>query len=199
MKQLIFTILLGIITYPCQSQEINNIGIGTNDYSDFEFLKEIIGDKKIICLGEEDHWFGEYFQLKNKLIQFLIDELDFSVVVFESSGRNSILTELSELELSERVDLTMNRYWKTRSIYELMSVLKENKKLTQIGVDMISSDETVDAYINEIQKILFPIDSELFEEFKTAIKEIANGQYQFQAKNKHIDKSQGESLSLIHI
>ncbi|MFK7980059.1 MAG: hypothetical protein AB8G86_08765, partial [Saprospiraceae bacterium] len=150
MKRTIIFILIGIMPFLCQSQEIDNLSSFNNDYSEFSFLKEIIGDKRIVCLGEEDHWYGEYFQLKNKLIKYLVNELGFKVLVFESSGKNSVVTVLNDLELSQRVKLTLNKYWQTESVYELINFIKEKEVISQIGVDVISFDETDSIYINEI-------------------------------------------------
>lgn len=172
-------------------QEINNLDYKTNNYEDLAFLKEIIGSKRIVCLGEEDHWYGEYFQLKNRVIKYLIDELDFKIIVFEASGKNSFITEVEDLTISQKVNLTLNRYWTTKSVYDLMEFIAERKEVTQIGVDIISFDETDSIYINTLKEIIFPIDSTLFNQYKYIDKKISEAQNKFQAKNKSLSSVEG--------
>ena len=52
---------------------------------DLEPLKELIGDARIVQLGENTHRDGECFAAKARLIRFLHEEMGFEVLAFESS------------------------------------------------------------------------------------------------------------------
>ncbi len=55
-----------------------------DDFSDLQPLKEIIGDSRIVQLGEQSHGDGTCFQTKIRLIRFLHEEMGFDVLAFES-------------------------------------------------------------------------------------------------------------------
>lgn len=59
--------------------------LDSDDFSDLEGLRELIGDARIVQLGESSHGVEEYSQIKSRLIRFLHEEMDFDVLVFESS------------------------------------------------------------------------------------------------------------------
>lgn len=55
------------------------------DYSDLEFLKEMIGDAKIVSLGEGTHGTKEFFKMKHRITKFLTEEMGFSVFAIEAN------------------------------------------------------------------------------------------------------------------
>jgi len=54
------------------------------DFSDLMALKEIIGDSRVVLLGEQSHGGGSTYSAKVRLIKFLHQEMDFEVMAFES-------------------------------------------------------------------------------------------------------------------
>ncbi|HSR43254.1 MAG TPA: hypothetical protein VLL48_13795, partial [Longimicrobiales bacterium] len=55
------------------------------DPSDLAFLQDVIGDRRIVQLGESGHGVAEFNRAKVGLIKFLHREMGFDVVAFESS------------------------------------------------------------------------------------------------------------------
>ncbi|MEM9897538.1 MAG: erythromycin esterase family protein [Bacteroidota bacterium] len=55
-------------------------------FSDLQFLKEILQDKRIVQLGESSHGVREFNYSKVRLIKFLHQEMNFNVIAFESSA-----------------------------------------------------------------------------------------------------------------
>jgi erythromycin esterase len=64
--------------------QLRSISPIDDNFSDLEPLKQIIGDKRIIMLGEESHGDGNTFLAKIRLIKFLHQEMGFDVLAFES-------------------------------------------------------------------------------------------------------------------
>ncbi len=62
----------------------NSIDPTDTDFADLQSLKELIGDAKIVQLGEQSHGDGACFQTKIRLIKFLHQEMGFDVLAFES-------------------------------------------------------------------------------------------------------------------
>ena len=64
--------------------EINSVDPDNEDFSDLEPLRQVIGDAKIVMLGEAIHGDGTTFLAKSRLIKFLHREMGFDVLAFES-------------------------------------------------------------------------------------------------------------------
>jgi erythromycin esterase len=56
----------------------------SDDYSDLQFLKEKIGSRRLVQLGESGHGVAEFNDIKVRLIKFLHQEMGFEVIAFES-------------------------------------------------------------------------------------------------------------------
>ena len=54
------------------------------DDSDLEMLREIVGEARVVCLGESAHWVSEFGRLRDRLTRFLVREMGFSAFVLES-------------------------------------------------------------------------------------------------------------------
>ncbi|MGD2093071.1 MAG: erythromycin esterase family protein, partial [Candidatus Aminicenantes bacterium] len=56
-----------------------------NDHSDLQPLKEIIGNRSIVALGEGTHGTSEFFKMKHRITKFLAEEMGFTVFAIEAS------------------------------------------------------------------------------------------------------------------
>ena len=54
-------------------------------FEDFESLKGLIGDARIVGLGENTHGSSEIFKLKHRLVEFLVTELGFTILSIEAN------------------------------------------------------------------------------------------------------------------
>ena len=59
--------------------------VPTDDNADLTFLKEMVGDARIVALGEATHGTSEFFTIKHRLVQFLAEELGFTIFSIEAS------------------------------------------------------------------------------------------------------------------
>ena len=59
--------------------------LASDDFSDLEFLRPLLREKRIVQLGESAHGVAEYNWLKVRLVKFLHRSLGFDVIAFESS------------------------------------------------------------------------------------------------------------------
>lgn len=55
-----------------------------DDNSDLEVLREVVGEARVVCLGESAHFVSEFCRLRDRLTRFLVQELGFSAFVLES-------------------------------------------------------------------------------------------------------------------
>src|SRR5207244_140401 len=54
-------------------------------FSDMEPLKSIVGDARIVSLGEATHGTREFFQLKHRMLEFLATEMGFTIFSIEAN------------------------------------------------------------------------------------------------------------------
>lgn len=55
-----------------------------DDFSDLEGLKEVVGDARVVAIGESAHRVHESYQLRHRLLRFLVAEMGFGAYVLES-------------------------------------------------------------------------------------------------------------------
>ncbi|SWY63317.1 Uncharacterised protein [Klebsiella pneumoniae] len=46
-----------------------------DNYDDFKPLRKIIGDTRVVALGENSHFIKEFFLLRHTLLRFFIEDL----------------------------------------------------------------------------------------------------------------------------
>lgn len=54
------------------------------DVSDLEPVRKIIGDARVVSIGESAHGIREFYDLKHRLLRYLVSELGFTAFVMES-------------------------------------------------------------------------------------------------------------------
>ena len=138
--------------------------VPSDSYEDLLPLKEMIGDARIVSLGEATHGTKEFFQMKHRLAQFLVEEMDFNVFAIEASWVNSqavnqyIQTGGGTAE--EAVGNMGFWTWNTQEVVEMVSWMRqyneeaERDELLQFaGVDPQLHESAVDqviAYLDEV-------------------------------------------------
>jgi len=54
-------------------------------FADMQPLKKMIGDARIVSLGEATHGSREFFQLKHRMLEFLATEMGFTIFSIEAN------------------------------------------------------------------------------------------------------------------
>jgi erythromycin esterase len=66
----------------------------SDDLTDLEPLRELIGDARIVGLGEQTHGTREFTTMKHRIIRFLVQEMGFTGVALEASLGGGLLADL---------------------------------------------------------------------------------------------------------
>lgn len=66
-------------TYPLRTLDPDD-----EDFSDLAPLRDIVGDARVVAIGESTHKVHEFYQLRHRLTRFLVTELGFTAMVMES-------------------------------------------------------------------------------------------------------------------
>lgn len=67
-----------------QAIPVASVDPANRDFSDLQALRDVIGDSRVVMLGEQSHGDGTVFLAKTRLIEFLHQEMGFDVLAFES-------------------------------------------------------------------------------------------------------------------
>lgn len=132
----------------------------SDDFSDLIFLNEFLANKQYVFLGESSHYIKEFNELKFRLIRFLVQELDFDVVVFESNIWDCYqLKFLRDHCTSEEIlNQTIYGVWHTTNVNNLISYITENN-IEFAGFDIKPSAFKYDYFFEK--KILSSIDTNI--------------------------------------
>jgi erythromycin esterase-like protein len=114
-------------------------------FEDLQPLKKVIGDARIVSLGEATHGTREFFQLKHRLLEFLATEMGFSIFSIEASMPESY--RVNDFVLTGEGDparLLKGMYfwtWNTEEVLDMILWIREfnqsgRGKLEFTGFDM---------------------------------------------------------------
>ena len=98
------------------------------EYGDLAPLSDILSDTRIVGLGEATHGSREFFQLKHRLLRYLVSELDVSVFGLEANFSETLaLNEYVVHGDGDPKDALENLYfwtWSVESVLELIDWLR---------------------------------------------------------------------------
>jgi len=116
--------------------------------NDLDGLKDIIGEARIILLGESQHMMHEQYLLKHRIIRYLVEEMDFTQIAIEDSfyGTIAINQYINGLDISPEGLLrdTCGWYlWDTEEMLAFIKWLREHndsvtdeQKVAYTGIDI---------------------------------------------------------------
>lgn len=119
------------------------------DQGDLNPLREIVDSSQVVGLGEATHGNKEFFQMKHRLIRFLVEEMGFDTVVMEcpeerAKSVDEYIKSKGEDHKEVLKDLTYE-VWRTQEVLDLINWLREfneksDRKVSFIGCDV--NDQT---------------------------------------------------------
>ena len=117
-----------------------------DDFADLQFLKGVIGDRRIVQIGESHHSVAEYGAVKTRLIKFLHQEMGFDVLAFESSIYECFAADLRRMAPDEALFATIFSVWAFEELLPLFEYLKHShstpRPLSFAGFDPQISSRT---------------------------------------------------------
>ena len=134
-----------------------------NGFADLEPLKQILKDVKIVGLGEATHGTREFFQIKHRLLEFLVTEMGFNAFAMEAGF--AACQPINEYVLYGKGDLATALtgqgfvVWDTEELTEMLRWLRQynegvpdEKKVRFYGLDLIWSELGADEVLAYIRK-----------------------------------------------
>ncbi|MEA1994508.1 MAG: erythromycin esterase family protein, partial [Euryarchaeota archaeon] len=102
------------------------------EYEDLMPLKEIIGDARIVALGEATHGTSEFFKTKHRMLEFLVNEMDFNLFAIEDSclGSNMInnYVHTGEGDPEELLAGLSHWPWNTQEVLDMIKWMRKHNE-----------------------------------------------------------------------
>ncbi len=105
-----------------------------NGFKDLQPLKSLIGDARIVSLGEATHGSREIFQLKHRMIEFLASEMGFTIFAIEANMPEAY--RVNDYVLNGNGDpaqLLRGMYFWTWDTEEVLTMIKWMRAFNQSG------------------------------------------------------------------
>ena len=135
----------------------------------FEELAAIIGDKKIVALGESSHGLGKYYELKTELVKYLHSELGFEILAMEGGLGDVNLTysNVDSLSAEELMKKSVFGNFRSKESMPLFDYIKktasETSPLIYTGFDTQTSSSY---FTDKVKNILNHYDAAIAEKFE---------------------------------
>lgn len=103
-----------------------------NGFEDMKPLKKIIGNARIVSLGEATHGTREFFQLKHRMMEFLASEIGFTIFSIEANMPEAYrLNDYVLNGVGDPAQLLKGMYfwtWDTQEVLEMIKWMREFNK-----------------------------------------------------------------------
>jgi erythromycin esterase-like protein len=103
-------------------------------FADMQPLKKIVGDARIVALGEATHGTREFFQLKHRMLEFLATEMGFTIFSIEANMPEAY--RLNDYVLNGKGDpkqLLKGMYFWTWNTEEVLSMILWMREFNKSG------------------------------------------------------------------
>lgn len=150
---------------------MKSIDPSDGDFKDLEPLRRLIGDSRVVLLGEQTHGDGATFHAKTRLIRFLHQKMGFDVIAFESGmydcrKANDLLT--AGTPARQAVPQGVFGIWcRSKECQPLIDYIgktaKEAKPLELCGFDsQLTASASHKHLVKDLTKLIRKLDRKLF-------------------------------------
>jgi erythromycin esterase len=140
---------------------LNTIAAGSG-FDDMQPLKAVIGDARIVALGEAAHCNGSFSRAKHRMVEFLVTEMDFTVFAIEATFPGAL--ELNDYILTGEGDperalgALVYAAWNTEEILAMIKWMRQynsthEKKIRFYGFDVRVAGGSAKAVYDYLRKI----------------------------------------------
>jgi erythromycin esterase len=133
------------------------------DHSDLMALKGIIGNARIVALGEATHGTHEFFQMKHRLLEFLVEEMGFTTFAIEAYWPEANLindyVHTGEGNVTELLANLGYWPWQTQEVLDLIEWMRAynqtpgNTPVSFYGFDMQNAKGAIDQLLVYLEKV----------------------------------------------
>ncbi len=133
-------------------------------FADMEPLGRIVGDARLVALGEATHGTREFFQLKHRMLEYLVTQKGFTVFGIEASSPDTVPVNDYVLngvgDPGKAVAGMLFWTWNTEEVFDMVKWMRaynedpqHTRKLRFVGFDMQNPKASADILDKYIQKM----------------------------------------------
>ena len=101
-------------------------------HDDLDFLRDLVGDARIVALGENTHGTRDFFEMKARILRFLVEEMDFDTFAIEATWPESRrLDTYVRTGVGDPAVLLSGLHfwtWRTESVLEMIEWMREHNE-----------------------------------------------------------------------
>lgn len=101
-------------------------------FTDLQPLKQVIGDARIVALGEATHGTREFFEMKHRLLEFLVKEMGFTTFAIEATWPESnLVNEYVQTGQGDPAKLLSGLYfwtWNTQEVLDMILWMRRHNE-----------------------------------------------------------------------
>lgn len=169
----------------------------SKQYSDLDFLSKELAHKRVVMLGEMTHQFGNIFEMKARVVEYLHQKLGFTTIAIESSMYDIWkMYEKGDFNASTFNNSVFGAWSDTEEFQRLVQYIEANN-IKVIGFDsqIINTDQFIDDFFDfyEDKKIKITLDE---EDMAIAIEALLN-EYIFEEYDIKFENFEKELIRLL--
>ncbi len=101
-------------------------------HDDIEFLRGLVGDARIVSLGENTHGTRDFFEMKARILRFVVEEMGFDAFVIEATwpeaNRLDAYVRTGEGDPAELLSGLYFWTWNTESVLEMIEWIRSHNE-----------------------------------------------------------------------
>lgn len=135
-----------------------------SDFEDLMPLKELIGDARIVALGEATHGTHEFFEMKHRILRFLVEEMGFNTFAIEANWPEAnLVNDYVQTGQGDPAELLQGLYfwtWDTQEVLDMILWMRAHNEnpgdaplVSFYGFDMQYYKVAIDNVVAYLEKI----------------------------------------------
>jgi len=101
-------------------------------HTDIEFLRDLVGDARIVALGENTHGTRDFFEMKARILRFLVEEMGFNTFAIEATWPEArLVDDYVRTGEGDSARLLAGLYfwtWNTESVLEMIEWMRDHNE-----------------------------------------------------------------------